>query len=287
MSIDKLQRSIRKLKNPLMVALSADFSQVPPQFRDGSDLSNCVRYTKFLLLALKDTVPAVRFDFGSFSVLGSEGVESLSQLLQFANEQGYYVLLDAPEMFSPRQAELVANGIFTHWCFDGLLLSCYLGTDTLKPFTRYMKDNDKDLFIVLRTGNKSASEIQDLLTGSRLVHTAAADLAKHLGESFIDRCGYSRIAGVGAATSPNTLQNLRSKYPSLFLMADSIDYSGANAKNCAEAFDKLGHGAIACVSSYVTGAWQDSDARGEDPVRLAVQAAERLKKNINRYVTIL
>ena len=149
MSIDKLQKSIRKLKNPLMVAFSADSSQVPPQFREGSELSDCVRYTKSLLLALKDTIPAVRFDFGSFAVLGPEGVDALSQLLQLANEEGYYVLLDAPEMFSSRQAELVADGLFTHWCFDGLLLSCYLGTDTLKPFTRYMKENDKDLFVVL------------------------------------------------------------------------------------------------------------------------------------------
>ena len=287
MSIDKLQKSIRKLKNPLMVAFSADSSQVPPQFREGSELSDCVRYTKSLLLALKDTIPAVRFDFGSFAVLGPEGVDALSQLLQLANEEGYYVLLDAPEMFSSRQAELVADGLFTHWCFDGLLLSCYLGTDTLKPFTRYMKENDKDLFVVLRAGNKSSSEIQDLLTGSRFVHTAAADLVKRLGESFIDRCGYSRIAGVGPATAPNTLQNLRNKYPSVFLLADSIDYSGANAKNCAEAFDKLGHGAIACVSSYVTGAWQDPDKIWEDPVTLSVQAAERLKKNLSRYVTIL
>ena len=126
-----------------------------------------------------------------------------------------------------------------------------------------------------------------MLTGSRFVHTAAADLVKRLGESFIDRCGYSRIAGVGPATAPNTLQNLRNKYPSVFLLADSIDYSGANAKNCAEAFDKLGHGAIACVSSYVTGAWQDPDKIWEDPVTLSVQAAERLKKNLSRYVTIL
>ena len=290
MSIDNLQKTIRKLKNPLMVTFLADFAQIPPQYRGESDISDYFSYTKDLLLALKDTVPAVRFDFGSFSVCGAEGMTVLSELLKFADSQGYYVLLDAPESFSPRQSELLAKGLMgqgSEWFFDGLLLSCYIGTDGIKPFVKYIKENDKDMFVAWRTGNKSASELQDLLTGSRLVHTAAADIVKRLGEGLMERCGYSRIAGVGPATSSDALRNLRSKYETTFLLIDGLDYSGANAKNCAQAFDKLGHGAIACVSSYVTGAWQNPDRAGENPVALAVQAVERLKKNLNRYVTIL
>ena len=287
MSIDKLQKAIRKLKSPLMVAFSADFSQIPPSYRDSSQLADYVRYTKDLLVALKETVPAVRFDFGSFAVCGEEGVATLSELLRFADAQGYYVLLDAPEVFSPRQAELVAKGLCEHWCFDGLLLPCYMGTDTLKPFVQCIKESDKDIFVTLRTPNKSASELQDLLTGGRLVHTAAADMAKRLGEGVVDRCGYSRVAGVGPATSTDVLQNLRKKYANLFLLVDGLDYPGANAKNCAEAFDQLGHGAIACASTYVTGAWRDPNSVREKPVVLATNAAERLKKNLNRYVTIL
>lgn len=287
MSIDKLQKMIRKLKSPLMVAFSADFSQIPPQYRDFGELTDYVSYAKDLLLALKETVPAVRFDFGSFAVCGEEGIGGLSDLLKFADSQGYYVLLDAPEVFSPRQAELVAKGIFDRWCFDGLVQSCYMGMDTLKPFVQRIKESDRDIFIILRTPNRSASELQDLLTGGRLVHTAAADMAKRLGEGIVDRCGYSRVAGVGPATSADVLQNLRRKYSSLFLLVDGLDYPGANAKICAEAFDQLGHGAIACASTYVTGAWRDPKSTREKPVVLATNAAERLKKNLNRYVTIL
>jgi len=289
MSIDKLQKAIRRLKNPLMVAFSADFTQIPPQCRDESrcELANFIDYAKGLLLALKDTVPAVRFDFGSYAVCGPEGTAALMELLEFANDQGYYVLLDAPQIYSPRQGELIAKNLFEGWRFDGLLLSCYTGTDGVKPFVEYIRKNEKDLFIILRTANRSASELQDLLTGSRFVHSAAADIAKRLGEGLVARCGYSYVAGVGPATSASVLQNLRSKYPSLFLLVDGLDYSGANAKNCAAAFDKLGHGAVVCVSSYVTAAWQNPEAAGESPVALAVRCAERLKKNLNRYVTIL
>jgi len=73
----------------------------------------------------------------------------------------------------------------------------------------------------------------------------------------------------------------------MFLMIDGFDYSGANAKNCSYAFDKLGHGAIACAGGMITAAWKEEKAAEEDAVVLAAQAAERMKKNLTRYVTIL
>ena len=53
------------------------------------------------------------------------------------------------------------------------------------------------------------------------------------------------------------------------------------------AFDKLGHGAIACAGFSVTAAWDTDTSDGTDYVERAVQAAERMKKNLLRYITIL
>ena len=292
MSIDKLQTQIRKLKNPSMVYFCADKRQIPQSYLDNAEspMKAYCEYTKALLLGLKDVVPAVRFAFGSFSLLGSEGINALVALLQFARELEYYALLDAPQIWSPAQADLIADVLMCNestWEFDGLVLPCYMGSDTLKPFADKIKNADKDLFVAVRTANKSASEIQDLLTGSRLVYTAAADTAKRLGENMIGRSGYSRIGIIGPATSADALAAMRGKYPGIFLLVDGFDYSGANAKICANAFDKLGHGAIACAGTSVIAAWKDTDLYNPDPVELAVLAAERMKKNITRYVTVL
>ena len=148
-----------------------------------------------------------------------------------------------------------------------------------------MENNDKDLFLLLRTANKSAQELQDLLTGSRLVYIAAADIAKRVGQPLVGRSGFSRVAGFGPATSTDSLQALRSKYPELFLLVDGYDYTGANAKNCSTAFDKLGHGAIVCAGQSVVAAWkEEADA---DCLAAASSAAERMKKNLTRYIAIL
>ena len=286
MAIDKLQNEIRRLKNPSMIAFDLDKTLIPPSFLEtATGVSKAyLLYAKVVLTALKDIVAAVRFGFGTYAAMGIEGLEVLKSLLNFSAELGYYVLLDAPESYSPQTSAHLAEVLPETWTFHGLLLSCYLGSDGIDPFVGWLKDTEYDLFLALRTANRSAPQIQELLTGTRLVYTVAADMAKRLGQEYITRCGYSRIAGVGPATSAESLRNLRSKYPAMFLLIDGYDYSGANAKNCSAAFDGLGHGAIACGGESILGAWKQEDG---DPVALAVQAAERMKKNLTRYVTVL
>ena len=83
------------------------------------------------------------------------------------------------------------------------------------------------------------------------------------------------------------LKKLRDRYKSLFLLIDGYDYPNANAKNCSFAFDKLGHGAIACADCSITAAWKAAESDGVDYIDCALQAAERMKKNLLRYITVL
>lgn len=289
MSINKLQNGIRKLKNPLAVVFTADRNSIPAKYLENGESTSVAfdAYAQDLLLELKGIVPAVRFGFGSFAMLGAEGLTALANLLAFAKKQEYYVILDAPEMLSPQDAVLTAEAFMGEdsiWPCDGLVISPYIGSDGIKPFLDKMKESDRDLFVAMRTGNRSASEIQELMAGGRLVYAAAADSAYRLGEGLVDRSGFSRVAGMGAASSAESLRNLRTKYPRLFILIDGYDYTGTNAKNCSFAFDKLGHGAIACAGAGILGAWKELDG---DPVEVAISEIERMRKNLTRYITIL
>ena len=292
MSIDKLQDKIRKLKNPSMVDLSIDPDQIPPHIlqEENSVIFAYDRFCREMMDALKGIVPAVRFHMGHFGMLGSDGLFLLSKMTDYAKECGFYVLLDAPDSMSAQTAEYISKMLFTEncqWQFDGLVVGAYAGSDVLKPYVKKIKSADKDLFAVLRSANKSAAELQDLLTGSRLVHMAAADILYRLAEPLIGRCGYSRVAAIGPASVADVLKKLRARYKGLFLLLDGYDYPNANAKNCSFAFDKLGHGAIACASTGITAAWVAEESDGTDYTERAVQAAERMKKNLLRYITIL
>lgn len=291
MAVDTLQEKIRKMKNPTILELCLDPREIPPALlqAQADPALAFEEYAKALLHRLKEVVPAVRFNFLSFAVFFG-GIHVLVRLLSCARKEGYYVLLDAPEILSPRSAELAAEGFFgeeSAYLCDGLVISGYAGSDGIKPFLPYCKEGKKDIFVVARTANKSAPELQDLLAGGRLVHAAAADHVNRYGQDTLGKFGYTRVGILAAASSAESLKNLRKKYPKLFILIDGADYPNANAKNCASAFDKFGHGAAAAVGSAITGAWKQADGENPDWAEAAEAAAQRMKKNFNRYVTIM
>lgn len=288
MSVDILQEKIRKMKNPSMLELALPLCDLPPQF--SQDAAGYGAFCRELLRGLKDAMPAVRVSFSMFALLGPVGLEELSQTLQTAGELGYYVVMDAPEIVSPAMAKMVAEALLgegSAYPCDGLVISGYAGSDIIKPFQPYAKKAKKDIFVITRTANKSAPEIQDLLSGGRIVHAVAADHVNRYGDGTEGKFGYTRIGILAAASSAESLRSLRAKYPRLFFLLDGFDYPNANAKNCSFAFDQFGHGAVACGGTAIVSAWKKEESDGSDYLTHALAAADRMKKNLTRYITIL
>ena len=288
MSADILQEKIRKTKNPSVLELVLPVSDLPPKFPQNGE--GYAAFCRELLEYFQGSIPAVRVSFTAFALLGHDGLYHLSETLKKAAELGYYVLLDAPEILSPTSAKMTAESLLGEGSIypcDGLVISGYLGSDVIKPFLPYCKKEKKSLFVVARTANKSAPELQDLLAGTRLVHAAAADHVNRYGGDTAGKSGYTNVGILAAASSAESLKNLRIKYPKLFLLVDGYDYPNANAKNCANAFDKFGHGAVVCGGMGITCAWKEAESGEEAYLDHAKAAADRMKKNLTRYVTVL
>ena len=290
MSIDVLQEKIRKTKCPVMLELSASVSELPPHILSETAAEGYALVCRELLDALKGSVPAVRVSFSSFALLGAEGITQLTAILKYAKKLGYYVTLDAPEILGSRAAQRTADVVFgadSSFPCDSLIVLGYLGTDSVRPFLEGCKSAKKDVFVVIRTANRTAPELQDLRAGGRLVHIAGADLVSRCADGFNGKFGYSQVGIVSAANAPDSLRALREKYPKLFLLVDGYGAVGANAKNCACAFDKLGHGAIVCGGGSILRAWQQAESDGSDYIQQAQLCVERMKRNLSRYITIL
>ncbi|MGM9584497.1 MAG: hypothetical protein ACI3V1_03060 [Faecousia sp.] len=292
MSVDVLQEKIRKSRNPVILELPAAGSELPAHVLGaaGSDAEACALACRELLDGLKGLVPAVRIRFSRFALLGAEGMTRLTEILAYAGKLGYYVMLDAPGILSDADARFAAQTIFrenTPFPCDSVILGSYLGSDGITPFLPGGKTGKKSVFVAVRTANRSAPELQDLLAGGRLVHTAAADLVSRWGGDSTGKYGYACVGALSAANAPDSLRTLRAKYPRMFLLADGYSAVGANAKNCSHAFDKFGRGAAVCDGGAIAGAWRQAQTDGQDYIVQAQSAAERIKRNLMRYTTIL
>ena len=286
MSMDSLKNKIRKLRNPSALTLAPTPDLVPPAI--SAEIGDPVRamgeYCCRALEALKGHIPAVKVSFGAFALYGPEGLTELRRVLENADRLGYYVILDWQHQEDEAAAKASAKLLLGDtWKCDGVTVCAYPGSGSIKPYIQEANKSKKDVYVVLKTGGKSGSELQDLQTGGRTVYTAGADLLAKLADTAMDRCGYSRVAAVCAANHANSIRNLRSKYPKLFLLVDGLEASNANARNASFAFDNMGYGALVCAN--LLGAWLEDPAN--DPMEELVAAAGRMKRNIGSYVIVL
>lgn len=307
MSIAALQERIRRSKSPVMVGLDPYLPILPPHIvreafeEHGQTLHGAAEaYARFcteLLDALKDVAPAVKLQSACFEALGADGIAVMQRLSVYAKELGYYVLIDSMRGDVGSVAEIYAQAMFGEvpvgetahrlYACDALTVNGYLGSDGIKPFLPYCKRDGKNIFLLLKTSNRSSREVQDLLSGDRVVYTAMADLVMRWSTDLFGKNGYSEIGAVVGATFPQTLKLLREKYDRLFFLVPGYGAQGGTAKNVQFAFDRFGHGAIVTASRSILCAWQKAGSDGTDYLTHAVAAVEKMKKEIARYVTIL
>lgn len=311
MSMDVLQEKIRKKKNPTVAGLDPKLDYIPKFIRDeafqkyGKTLKGAAEaYRVFcygLIDALYEVVPAVKPQSAYFEVLGSEGIRALEDVVAYAKEKGLYVIMDAKrgdigttcEAYA--QAYLGGMELDDETCIspfdcDSVTVNGYLGTDGIRPFTALCKKNNKSIFLLVKTSNPSSLELQDLITGGRLVHTAMADLAVRLTdkEQLVGSSGWSAIGAVVGATHPEDLKNLRAKYPNIFFLVPGYGAQGGRAQDVQYAFDQLGHGAIVNSSRGIMCAWKKTeDETGRNYQEAARNEAIRMRNDICRFVTIL
>ena len=307
MSIDVLQERIRKLKCPIMVGLDPYLPILPRHIvRDAFDeygqtlrgaAEAYYRFCTELLDRLSPIVPAVKLQSACFEALGADGINQMQRISKYAKELGYYVLMDSMRGDVGSVAEIYAQAVFGSvsvgetacqlYSCDGLTVNGYLGSDGIKPFLPYCKHDGKNVFILLKTSNKSSREVQDLLSGDRVVYTAMADLAMRWGSDLFGKNGYSEIGAVVGATFPQTMKLLREKYDRLFFVVPGYGAQGGTAKNVQFAFDRFGHGAIVSASRSIICAWQKDGGDGKNYLDCAEEAALKMKADIGKYVVIL
>ncbi len=301
MSIDVLQAKIRKLKSPVMVGLDPSPDVIPPALLPSEGglaaLANCYEdFCTGILDAVSGIVPAIKVQSGCFTPLGAEGLAAMQRIMEKATQMGYYVLLDSNFSSVEHIAKLYADSLFGSvrvgqssyhpYACDGVTINGYLGTDAVRPFLPYCQEEKKNLFCYVRTSNKSSREVQELISGDRLVYTAMADLIMRWSTDLFGKNGYSEIAAVVGATQPAAIKALREKYDRIFLLVTGYGAQGGRAKNIQYAFDKFGHGAIVSASRSILGAWQSPNA-DEDYREAAKKATIEMKNDIMTYLMVI
>ena len=146
-------------------------------------------YNKGIIDATYDLIPAVKPQIAMYEQFGIEGLITFERTCEYAKSKGLVVIGDIKrgDIGSTSTAYAVGHlgqvqvgsKKYSGFSEDFVTVNPYLGTDGIKPFVDVCKENDKGLFILVKTSNPSSGEFQDRLIDGR-------PLYEHMGEKVAE-----------------------------------------------------------------------------------------------------
>ena len=237
-----------------------------PTFSGVAALEFCLS----LIEATANFAAAYKPNAAFFEALGPEGLTALQDVVA-AVPEGIPVILDAKRGDIASTAQAYAQAVFQTLGADGVTINPYLGYDAVEPF---INDPEKGVFLLCKTSNPGAADLQDLLvtddrrskTGERpaALYTYIAGLAQTWNAN--DNLGL-----VVGATQPESLACVRAAAPELWILAPGVGAQGGDVRVALQVgLRSDGLGMLIPVSRGIS--------RADDPR----QAAQELRDAINR-----
>ncbi|MGN0470617.1 MAG: orotidine-5'-phosphate decarboxylase [Acutalibacteraceae bacterium] len=305
MSFDRLIKGIVKMQNPTVAGLDPKLDFIPDYIKEeaykkyGKTLDGAAEalfeFNKGLIDALCDIVPAVKPQAAYYEMYGWQGVRTLQRTIDYAKQKGMFVITDGKRNDIGTTMEAYANAHLGSTDIEGekveafgadaLTVNGYLGSDGVNPVIKVSSQNDKGMFILVKTSNPSSGELQDRkLDDDMTIYRAMGAMCEKWGEQLMGEYGYSGVGAVVGATYPQQLDELRKALPHTFFLVPGYGAQGGGAKDVAPAFDENGLGAIINSSRGIMCAWKKEGCDPKDFAQAARREAIRMRDEIVSYI---
>ena len=273
--INKLIEKIQKTHAPIVVGLDPMLNYVPEHIQKrafaeyGETLEGAAeaiwQFNKEIVDATYDLIPAVKPQVAMYEQFGIEGVKAFKKTVDYCHEKGLVVIGDVKRGDIGSTSEAYAVGHlgkvkvgsqqFAGFDEDFATVNPYLGSDGIKPFIKVCKEENKGLFILVKTSNPSSGEFQDRLIDGRPLYEWVGEQVdawgkEHMGDS------YSYIGAVVGATYPEQGKVLRKLMPKTFILVPGYGAQGGRGKDLVHFFNEDGLGAIINSSRGIIAAYK-------------------------------
>lgn len=250
MSIDTLIKQIKAKKNPCIVGIDPEWSKIPACYKSESIPKSVtiLHWAIDVINAVSDIVPAVKPQMAFFEIYGAEGVRVHQEIVQYAQEKGLVVIDDSKRNDIGNTAKAYA---YAHLAKEGpinadfLTISPFLGSDSLQPFVDTAIQDEKGLFVLVKTSNPSSVEISEATNSNgETIRDWLANYVHQTGLQCIGKYGYSSIGAVVGATFPEEAKHLRRIMKNNFFLVPGFGAQGGKAEDIAVCFNDDGLGAV-------------------------------------------
>lgn len=290
---DRLAAQVEERQSNLVLGLDPDPARLWPEaVRPGGTAPAlhlaAAAVSTHCRLAIEAVAPfcaAVKLQLACFERLGAPGRAVLDEVVEICHRHGLLVIADAKRGDIDVSARAYAQallgetpspfGTLEGLGADAATVNPLLGAESLEPFLEVARRRGRGLFVLVRTSNPGAADVQELgLRDGGTVSRRLAELVDTLGADGIGRCGLSDVGAVVGATAPERLAELREAMPHAILLLPGVGAQGGQISDLAAAFAPGPAGGLITVSRGIVGVARE----GQAAAPAAREAAERLRE---------
>jgi len=267
--IEKLISAARKNKSLLCVGLDPDLELMPTKV-------SVFEFNKGIIDATSDLVCAYKLNLAFYEALDDEGLDALKRTVKYIPND-IPVIGDAKRGDIGNTARAYAKALFSNLNFDAATVNPYLGLDSIEPFIQY---RDKGVFILCRTSNASAVDLQSLRFEAAPDYRPLFEIVAQKASQWNT---YGNIGLVIGATYPEELRLIRQSHPDMPILIPGIGAQGGDLASAVRyGVDSKGERAIINSSRQIIYA-----SREKDFAEAARHAASELRDQINHHLSTL
>lgn len=302
--INKLVKKIEQMSAPIVVGLDPMLDYMPQHIlqkaysEKGENIEGIAeaiwQYNKGIIDATYDIIPAVKPQIAMYEQFGIEGLIAFKKTVDYSKEKGLVVIGDVKRgdigstsvAYATGHLGKVTVGGNTYRGFDEdfITVNPYLGSDGIIPFIDVCKEEEKGLFILVKTSNPSSGEFQDQLVSGKPLYELVGKKVAEWGELHMGSA-YSYIGAVVGGTYPEMGKILRALMPKTYILVPGYGAQGGKAEDLVHYFNKDGLGAIVNSSRGIIAAYKQkgyekfgAEAYADASRQAVIDMREDLKK---------
>lgn len=236
MIIDKLFQRVASCGH-VCVGLDTDYAYLPENFKNQFfNIEDALfAFNAAIIDATYDICACYKVQIAYYESFGIQGLQAYRRTLTYLREKDAIIIADVKRGDIAKTAEMYAKAHFSgDFEADFMTLNPYMGFDTLTPYLPYIQNNNKGVFVLLRTSNIGSQDIECLNTPSGdSVSDLVSDYVAKLGENYLGNSGYSSIGGVVGCTFAEDGAALRRRLSSTFFLIPGYGAQGGKAQDIA------------------------------------------------------
>jgi orotidine 5'-phosphate decarboxylase subfamily 2 len=262
--LERLRTRVERLGMPLCLGIDPHPDHLPDELPP--TIQGVEAFARGLLAAVAEHVVAVKINVAFFEAFGSAGWSALERLRADVPND-LFLVLDAKRGDIGTTAERYAASVFGHLAADAVTLSPYLGADAIEPFLAYP---DRVVYVLARTSNPSAGDLQDLSVDGAPLHERVATWVTR-------RWPEARVGLVVGATAPAELWRLRALAPGPPFLVPGVGAQGGDLTAAVGASAGAAAPGLVSVSRGISAASRGADWR-RSAATAALDYADRMRE---------